>query len=821
MNHQNRSQLLLSLAVAAASLSAVETSAQALEEVVVTAQRQAQTLSDVPIAVTAFSAEGLKNFAVDDLSDLNLASPSFMATPFLSDPLGNAPVRIRGIGTGGGNPGFEGAVGLYVDDVYRSRTGSAMLTFFDMAGVEILRGPQGTLFGKNTTAGALLMKTAAPDFDDTYGSITAEGGNYGQSMVEAMYNVPLSDTMAFRVAAIKDEQDGWFQHPKTGQDTFWTDNKGIRASLAYKPNDALSARLTIDAGSMTSPGNYGTSTRLNNSNTDGNDAAQVGLALFSLNLIPGVPGGEGYWYWDPNTGEGVDPYSRDIANSNIGSYRLEQDGITLRVDADLNDNWSLTSITGQRSIDSLSDEGDWDFGPIALAGGLDQRYEFDTFSQEFIINGSLGDDLSITAGLNYFTEDIVYERRASVGVQFAPFYFGALGAAFGPAFAAVEGLTGVSAPGGIANFGVPNLDFQDLEFDQTEDSLGVFAQASFDVNDQITLIGGLRWNQIEKDIVTDNLAADTHAEYHDLVLNTAGFFYMVGAALSSPDWERDYDDDEWTYTLTGQYRPTDDMMIYATYSRGFKAGGFNMTENAAGKTPGGVAVGTGTPDPALGLRFFTPEANPVFGAEYVDAYELGMKWTVSDNARLNATVFRAEYDDLQVSAFTGLVFEVTNAGSSTTQGLELELDWALSETWALTGGFSYIDATYGSNVNGFPAGRQRGQTPEEALALGLRYNKPMANGGEIYANANVSYNGEMYLAEGTDDFLSTLQQDGYTVFSATVGLRPTENFDLALFCNNCFDEDYYEWAFNQPFQNAIAVNPAPPRTFGARVTLNF
>lgn len=128
MNHQNRSQLLLSLAVAAASLSAVETSAQALEEVVVTAQRQAQTLSDVPIAVTAFSAEGLKNFAVDDLSDLNLASPSFMATPFLSDPLGNAPVRIRGIGTGGGNPGFEGAVGLYVDDVYRSRTGSAMLT---------------------------------------------------------------------------------------------------------------------------------------------------------------------------------------------------------------------------------------------------------------------------------------------------------------------------------------------------------------------------------------------------------------------------------------------------------------------------------------------------------------------------------------------------------------------------------------------------------------------------------------------------------------------------------------------------------------------
>ena len=296
---------------------------------------------------------------------------------------------------------------------------------------------------------------------------------------------------------------------------------------------------------------------------------------------------------------------------------------------------------------------------------------------------------------------------------------------------------------------------------------------------------------------------------------------MVGAALSSPDWERDYDDDEWTYTLTGQYRPTDDMMIYATYSRGFKAGGFNMTENAAGKTPGGVAVGTGTPDPALGLRFFTPEANPVFGAEYVDAYELGMKWTVSDNARLNATVFRAEYDDLQVSAFTGLVFEVTNAGSSTTQGLELELDWALSETWALTGGFSYIDATYGSNVNGFPAGRQRGQTPEEALALGLRYNKPMANGGAIYANANVSYNGEMYLAEGTDDFLSTLQQDGYTVFSATVGLRPTENFDLALFCNNCFDEDYYEWAFNQPFQNAIAVNPAPPRTFGARVTLNF
>ena len=810
MSLYSRNPLSFAVAAVVASLLPTHAIAQAqLEEVIVTAQRKAQDLSEVPIAVTAYSAEGLKAAAVDDLSDLNLASPSFMATPFLSDPIGNAPVRIRGIGTGGGNPGFEGAVGLYVDDVYRSRTGSAMLTFFDMAGVEILRGPQGTLFGKNTTAGALLMRTAAPDFTETYGSVTAELGNYGQQMIEGMINVPLGDTAALRVAAIKDEQDGWFQHPVTGEDTFWIDNEAIRVGFAFQPSDTLSGRITLDYSTMESPGNYGTSTRLDNLDSEGNDARQDGLAAFALNLIPGAPGGEGYWYWDFPNSRDVDPYSRDIAVNNVGTYELKQYGVTANLDWDINDTWTLRSITGYRDIQSESLDGDWDFGPVALAGGLDQVFEFETFSQEFLLSGDLevgnGRYMEITTGFNYFTEDIAYERRASPGVQFAPFYFAGLGSLL---------------PFPIESYGVPGFNFQDLLFDQKEDSYGVFAHVSYELSETFTLIGGLRYNRIDKEADTDNRAAPTHDAYHDLVVANAAFFYAVGAGVASPDWDGETGDEEWTYLVTGQYRPNDDNMFYASYSRGFKAGGFNLTENARGMIPGGLLPGTGGAPDANG-RFFTPAANPSFGPEFVDAYELGWKWEISAAARLSATIFYSDYEDLQVSSFNGLAFEVANAGTSTTQGLELEFDWALTDELVLTGGATFLEAEYGDDTEGFPAGRQRGQTPEQAIVLGVRYNRPLGNSLELYYSGNVAYNSEMFLAEGTSEPLRSLEQDAYTVVSSTLGLRGNDRWDLALFCNNCFDEDYYEWGFNQPFQNAITVNPAPPQTYGARFTVNF
>lgn len=818
-----------------------------LEEVVVTAQRKETSLLDTPVAVTAFSKEGLKAAGVDDISDLNAANPSFMATPFLSDPMGNAPVRIRGIGTGGGNPGFEGAVGLYVDEVYRSRTGSALLTFFDMEGVEILRGPQGTLFGKNTTAGALLQKTAAPVIDETLVSLSAEGGNYGSQRYEGMVNLPISEVAAIRIAGLHEELDGWFENPVTGEDTFWRENQALRASLAFEPTDDFSGKVVLDWSTMDSPGNYGTSTRLNN---QAGDPLQDFASLFALNAasppapFPLPPGGLGDWYWDAD-GSDFDPYDRDIRNSQNGEYELEQKGFTMHLNYDLNDSVSVRSITGYRKIESASLNGDWDFGPVDVGGGLDQVYDFDTFSQEFIISGET-DSLEYVAGFNYFHEEAGYDRRARSGDQFgawlATLTDGAYQGALGPGTGVAQFGSCTLDPASpfcldLTDFLVGNntdFNFQDLLFDQTEDSYGIFGHVTYHINEKLSLIGGLRYNIIEKSIDVDNRAGANQDEYHDLARdNIYGFYALFGAGLASPDWDADREDKEWTYNATVQYRPTDDIQLYFSYSRGFKSGGFNMNENAPNGQPSyidlvvaqGAAIGAGIlpGDPAFPTRGFGSGVdNREFDPEYVDAFELGFRWDISGRGRISATLFHSDYDDLQVATFTGLTFLVANAGSSTTHGLELEGEFAATDNLTLNAGATFLKARYGDDVDFLPAGRRRGQTPDESIVVGARYNKPINETIEFYANGNYTYQGEMFLAEGEEgEALADLKQDSYTIANASLGIRIDEHWDLGLFCNNCFDEDYYEWGFNQPFFSALMVNPAPPMTWGARVSYDF
>lgn len=825
-----------------------------LEEIVVTAQRKEKSIYDTPVAVSAYSAEALASAGVDDISDFNAANPSFMATPFLSDPLGNAPVRIRGIGTGGGNPGFEGAVGLYVDEVYRSRTGSALLTFFDMDAVEILRGPQGTLFGKNTTAGALLQRTAGPVIGENSASMKVGVGTYGETKVEGVVNVASSDTSAFRIAGLYEELDGWFENAATGENTFWRKNKALRGSFKLEPSEELSVKVIADWSSMLSPGNYGTSTRLlDNVDTSGDHYA--GRQLFFERLAEDTSsGGLGVWYNDPS----FDPKTNNIRNSRNGEYELEQKGVTAHVNYELSDNMSLRSITGWRNIESQSLFGDWDFSPTAIGGSLDQIYDFDTFSQEFILEGDLeldnGQSIEFVTGVNYYTEEIDYQRVASVGSQFAnwiafagnsatfvpgdPTTAGSLGdledlleagdideATFAGTLTAIAGafptnLAQILAgtPSDITFLGNPDFDFQDMNFNQQEDSYGIFGHITYDMTEELSLVLGARYNRVDKDFDLDNrfpfnpaLPETAQQQYHDAATANIFGFYAAGAALMSPDYSDSRTDEELTYNASLQYRPNDGLQFYASYSRGFKSGGFNLNEDAVDGVPclGCIDDGTGRTFNALN------PSKAEFDPEYVDAYEIGARWQINGRTRVSATAFYSDYDDLQVATFTGLTFVVVNAGSSTSEGIELEGEFAATENLILTAGATFMKAEYGDDVVGLPAGRRRGQTPDEAFVLGARYTQPLDGDVEFYANGNFSYQGDMFLAEGvTGSPLSQAKQDAYSLFGATVGLRVLEDWDLNIYCSNCFNENYYEWAFNQPFHNALMANPAPPRTWG-------
>ena len=831
------SMLVVLVAVSAIPLAPVAAET-ALEEIVVTAQRREQNLMDVPVAVTSYTGEMLEAAGVEDMLDLNLASPSFFGNT-LSDPLGNSPVRIRGIGTGGGNPGFEGAVGMYVDGVFRSRAGAAMMTFFDMDNVEILRGPQGTLFGKNTTAGAIVQRSAAPQIGESEAGVSAEAGNYASKGVDAFVNVPVGETAALRLSALWEEDDGFFEHPVDGRDTAWTENTAVRLQLAVDPADRFSARFILDWSEWDSPANYGRSTRIDNRDLNG-----LNNTLWPSFALNQSTGGEGYWYWTPDpTGANpgpADPFGYEIATTQDADSVLEQWGAVAHLDFELNDNWALRSVTGYRDIDNDNLNGDWDFGPLGLAGRLDQVFRFETWSQEFLLNGSFdfddGSSLEVVTGLHYFAEDIQYNRIATVGPQFQSLLafsiFGGVaplggGFADGPLLGLPACNGGVPNPSAfcfsLAQVGNTAYEFQNVLWDQEEKSTGLFVHATYDLNDQWSLIAGVRWNRVEKDITADNQAAMTDEQYFDDVVNNSLGFYFADAALASPDWDGSIANEEFTYLATLQFRPTEDTQLYLSYSRGFKAGGFNMTENAAAGEPS-LPTARGV-DPDGDGRTFAPYApeGVDFAPEFVDAYELGFRWEYLDAGRLGVTLFRSEYDDLQVSQFTGLVFQVINAGSSTSQGVEIENFYQFNRNFGLNLGLTYLDAEYGSDVVGLPAGRDRGLSPELSAVVGLRYNQQVSNNAELFGNLNYSYYTEMFLAEGVGFPLQGEKQDDYSVLGAELGVRLADGWGISAFCANCFDEEYFTYAFNQPFVSGGSPmgNPGSPQTYGVRLRKSF
>ena len=484
----------------------------------------------------------------------------------------------------------------------------------------------------------------------------------------------------------------------------------------------------------------------------------------------------------------ADPLGYEIATTQDADSVLEQWGAVAHLDFELNDNWALRSVTGYREIDNDNLNGDWGFGSLGLAGRLDQVFRFETLSQEFLLNGSFdfddGRSLEVVAGLHYFSEDIQYNRIATVGPQFqnllAFSIFGGV-APLGGGFA--DGpLLGLPA----CNGGVPNptafcfslsqvgntaYEFQKVLWDQEEESTGLFVHGTYDLNDQWSLIAGVRWNRVEKDITADNQAALTSEQYFDDVFNNALGFYFADAALASPDWDGSVANEEFTYLATLQFRPTDDTQLYLSYSRGFKAGGFNMTENAAAGEPS-LPTARGVDPDGDGRTFapFAPEGVD-FAPEFVDAYELGFRWEYLDAGRLGVTVFRSEYDDLQVSQFTGLVFQVINAGSSTSQGVVIENFYQFSRNFGLNLGLTYLEAEYGSDVVGLPAGRDRGLSPELSAVVGLRYNQQVGNNAELFGNLNYSYYTEMFLAEGVGFPLQGEKQDNYSVLGAELGVH--------------------------------------------------
>ncbi|BFM15638.1 TonB-dependent receptor [Maricurvus nonylphenolicus] len=767
-----------------------------LEEIVVTAQKREQSLQDVPVAVTAYDSQAMKAQGIDDAVDLNTASPSVNFNT-AQNKVSNSPVRIRGIGTNGTNAAFEGAVGLYMDGVYRSRSGMVLATFNDISSVEILRGPQGTLFGKNTSAGAMILSSTKPSQDfEAGGEVTL--GNYDKQKASFYVNGAVTDTLAMRASIISDKRDGFIDNPVTGKDQLNTDIYSAKVQALWQPSDELEVRVIADYSKSDETCCYGMETRV-----DAPDPSNPFDAFYTaLSNARGLP------YYT------ADQFDRDNYNNQDGSDESTDKGISVDVTYDINERLTLKSITSYREYSNDQTQGDADFGPVDLLKDYQQLYDFETLSQEFNLTGDfeLGDTpVEYVVGAFYSKEDLDHIYKLSSGAD--------MGANFDLIFNDGSGspVDGLFTPAELAN---PDAGpFVASNFEHEDEVWAAYGHFTFSLTEQVNLVTGLRYSEEEKTLKHTNLMGDANTYFDNLRQNNAGWL-LLGASTGSPDFENTISDEEWTYTASVQYFPMEDLQLYATYSKGFKAGGISLNPDAAGQLIDATTYLTWLALPAVPLQL-SGKVDSSYDPEYVDAYEVGLKTGFHDGrGRLNMALFYSDYEDIQVTTFVGTSFVTDNADTAKSQGIELELDYAVTENLRADLSVTYLDDTsYGSSeLIPHLEGRDQAFAPEFAGALNISYSNEISSTLEGYMNLNVSYMGEHYISNDIEE------TEEYTLVGSTFGVRTLDGvWDLSLFCRNCFDTEFYTNGNTAPLQwhAPEMANQGPPRTYGVTVSANF
>jgi outer membrane receptor protein involved in Fe transport len=610
---------------------------QALEEVVVTAQKRAQSLQDVPIAVSALSGDWMKQNNIADLEDVAALVPNLS----LSGTPGINTVRIRGLGTGGGNSAFEQSVGMYVDGIYAGRGYQFSLPYLDVERIEVLKGPQGVLFGKNSIAGAISITSArpSPEFEGEIG-LSYEAENDGYS-VEAVINGELMPGLSGRLAASYIEEGGWIDNTLLNDDDQpEVEMGGYRASLLWEASDTVEVYFKYDHGEY---------------EKDGSEMGIKHIVPGSTNpFMPGNPTWLSlYQAADPDVGlieDQLQSAGVSLTDEPDGySTDVDSDAFALQVDWELGDH-TLTSLSGYSTydVDTFSDQS---FSPLTIINQHGKE-EFDQFTQEIRLTSPVGEQFEYIVGLFYMDRTLEFPARYT-DLEFTEL--------FGPT------LPAPAPPLPTALVGASSLK----QYDEDTESISVFGQLTWNISDVLRTSLGLRYSHEEKQ------GDHKHVLYE---LGTTDPLNPVGLALYDIQFNaRDYtysddrSEDNVDPSLNIQWDVNNDLMVYAAATKATKAGGYN-----AGDLSG---------DPNR-IEFEPEEAT---------GYEVGAKGEFLDNRlRVNVAAFYTEFDDLQVSALDGNSggFFIGNAAEATSKGLEIDAIYLLNEAITLGGALAYLDSTF-------------------------------------------------------------------------------------------------------------------------------
>jgi iron complex outermembrane recepter protein len=886
----------------AAAADSEQAGSQDTSEIVVTATRRNEALSDVPLAVSAVTAETLQNSGASDIRQLVQVSPSLLVSSTSSES-GGGVARIRGIGTVGDNPGLESSVAVFIDGVYRSRTGVGLTELGAIDRIEVLRGPQGTLFGRNASAGLISIITAKPKFKtEIGGELTV--GNYDMRRAEAYATGGLTDTIAARIDGVWMKRDGFLEDVVSGRDINNRDRWMLRGQLLFEPSSDLSIRIVGDYAKR--------------------DEECCGAPYLPAHDVTAA--GEG-----PSTIAAIeralggiisdDTFERDTAITPGRSYRadVKDYGLSGEIVYDLG-GAELTSISAYRYNKYIRGQ-DADFNNLDILyrdddGGAFNRFK--TFTQELRLQGeAFGGKLDWLVGGYYANEKLAVDDNLSYGDDYARYANclvaanfaaspaipdsilapGASPTCFNTAVAnAIFPFAGANAlplaafaqlnqnlgfPFGVVNFGAPpfntlsgfanlatlfglpgqtlNGQAIDDSWRQSSSNWALFTHNIFDITDQLSLTIGARYTHEKKKLRADLSDTNSLCTFFS-TSPLAALQALPCVSPSVPGGSFVASDSKSEGKLSGTvvlaFKPTDNVLTYLSYSRGYKAGGFNLDRAALRRSGGNGAICMSTTQLNCGGAVATLE-DLKFKPEINDALELGLKYN-GRGLDVNVALFHQLFRDFQLNTFNGLNFIVENVNSCEhdlgdadednsaatgacdgdtragvkSYGVEIEAFTRPIDNVTANFGLVYASTRYRDDLVGSDGraltnalfqlpGRRISNSNAMTLTASASWMPPIGGSG-LRGLFYVDARHQSHFNTGSDLDIEKVQ-DSFTVVNARVGIRgPDDHWAVELWAQNLFDKDFMQVAFDAPIQGSGTTRgveagfyPAATQLFGA------
>ncbi len=838
--------------------------AQMEDEIVVTATKREKTLQQTPVAVTVTSADTIEKTQILDINDLQSVAPSLRVYSLQTSA--NTNFIIRGFGNGANNAGIEPSVGVFIDGVYRSRSAAQIGDLPKLERVEVLRGPQSTLFGKNASAGVISIVTSKPSFDTT-GYVEVGTGNLDLRLLKAYISGPLSDRVAASIGGSLNKRDGYTDSALGFSKLNDRDRFNLRGQILFQPSDNLDIRLIADYSEIDEV--CCTVSNFTNGPTAGAIALLGGAVAPSSN-----------------------PFAYTAFTNKDPRNTVQDGGLSAHVDYQA-ENFAVTSITSYRSNDSLADY-DADFSTAELLSSVTSQNDINTFTQELRLTSTGENTIDWMAGGFYFHEKVKVADTVVAGSDFRPYVDILAG---GPAaLGAVEAANGF-APGSFFANGTGLFD----NFTQNNEAFSAYGTLDFHLNDRLTLTGGVNYTDDKKKVSGSALVTEPFSGvdlagaggFNTLVLggiaqnfpniaaacglgplafspaNVGALFAVascpflpgnppgalafqglqaqVAAGVGALDLNNPAQnpllglqalqflppflgfpnavengrthDNKLTWTARLAYDASDNVSVYASAATGFKATSWNLSRDSRPAIADTAAIngaGLALANQSFGTRFAGPENATVF--------ELGLKARF-DRGAINVAVFDQTIKGFQSNTFLGTGFVLGNAGKQSTQGIEVDATYVPVDPLKLTFAMTLLDPVFNSFVNGPGpggtvvnlSGQKPAGIPSVSIATSATYTHNYANGMTGFIRGDYQYESGVQVVEAI-----TGPRRKVSTVNASAGLGWENGLDIRFWARNLFNDKNFLSAFPGVVQaGTVNVYPNQPRTYGVSLRKSF